>query len=325
MGKGFIFKIMSYGIIAGVALVLGTQILSSVSWVVVSLRLGNIVPFSLVVVVTLLLQRIAASVEAKSPVVSTLVDISAWASVIYLFFVLLVGLIPFGILIAIAAAGLSVVGCMIVRDPSDLKEKLILAADMATAYRGAGLRSGPDRDSVLWSYLQRQSMEVLQLPRGSFETVTTVLKDRPMLPVALIHFDYTDFLIIRDSKEVEWIKQVKRVLHDAGVFDTLLVPTLLRKAILLMPILDEHDGLKTSDYVLAVNKKSVQVLLDHRPERMIVFPHSEGLRIVVRRESVPGIEVESIPSDLTERIIVGREHDALSSIVIQPGGESTAH
>jgi hypothetical protein len=214
MGKGFVFKIMSWGIIAGVALVLGAQILSSVSWVVVSLRLGNIVPFSLVLVVTLLLQRVATSTESKSPVVSTLIDVLAWASVVYLFFVLLVGLIPYGLLIAISASGFSVLGCMIIRDPTELKEKLLLTADMASAYRGVGLRSGPDRDAVLWSYLQRKNIAVLQLPRGSFDNVIAVLKDRPMLPVALVHFDYTDFLIIKDSKEVDWIRQIKRVLHD---------------------------------------------------------------------------------------------------------------
>jgi hypothetical protein len=317
MGKGFVFKIMSWGIIAGVALVLGAQILSSVSWVVVSLRLGNIVPFSLVLVVTLLLQRVATSTESKSPVVSTLIDVLAWASVVYLFFVLLVGLIPYGLLIAISASGFSVLGCMIIRDPTELKEKLLLTADMASAYRGVGLRSGPDRDAVLWSYLQRKNIAVLQLPRGSFDNVIAVLKDRPMLPVALVHFDYTDFLIIKDSKEVDWIRQIKRVLHDAGVFDTFLVPSLLRRAILLMPILDEHDGLYTADYVLAINEKSVQVLLDHRPERMTVFPHSDGPRIVVRRESVPGIEVENI--------VVGREHEALSNMVVPPGGEPTAN
>jgi hypothetical protein len=92
-----------------------------------------------------------------------------------------------------------------------------------------------------------------------------------------------------------------------------------------MPILDEHDGLYTADYVLAINEKSVQVLLDHRPERMTVFPHSDGPRIVVRRESVPGIEVENIPSELSERIVVGREHEALSNMVVPPGGEPTAN
>ncbi|MFW9849963.1 MAG: hypothetical protein ACFFF4_12565 [Candidatus Thorarchaeota archaeon] len=320
MGRGLIFKLMTWGIIAGVALIIATQLLGSVSWVVISLRLGNPIPFVLVVASTLLLQRIAVSITPSSPVVTTLLDVAAWASVVYLFFVLLVGLIPYGLVIAISAAGLSVVGCMVVRDPSDLKEKATQAADMANAYRGVGFRSGPDKDTVLWAYLQRQDLEILQLPRGSFSNVVSIIKDRPMLPAVLLHFEHSDFLIVRNSDDVDWNRQIKRVLLDAGVFNIRQVSPLLRKAILLMPILDEHDGLKIRDYVVAINEKSIQVLIDHSPERMTLFPHSEGIRIVVRKESIPGIEVESIPSEYAERVVVGREIELVSNIFSQSGG-----
>jgi len=321
MIKGPIIKLVTWGIIAGVALVIATQILGSVSWVVVSLRLGNYLPFALVILVTVIMQRVPVSFKSENRIICTLLDVISWATVVYLFFVLLVGLLPYGLLASVIGAGFSVLGCMIVRDPSEVKERLTLAADIAESLRGSGFKSGGDRDAMMWSFIRRQHLEVLQLPRGSFESVASILRDRPMLPVVLIHFENSDFLVIRTSNDINWVQQVKRLLSDAGIFDLLQVPPLLKKALLLLPLLDEHDGLKISDYVIASNEKSVEVLLKHRPSRMVLFPNSDGLRIVARRESVPGLDTLDIMSDLVEKVVLGRDNDALSTIISRAGGE----
>ncbi len=322
MIKGSLLKVVTWGIIAGVALVIATQILGSVSWVVMSLRLGNYIPFISIVLVTAIMQRLPISIKSENRIVSTLLDVISWAAVVYLFFVALIGLLPYGLLTSIVGAGLSLLGCMIIRDPSELKERLILAADVAESLRGSGFKSGTDRDVMMWSFIRRQQMEVLQIPRGSFENAVTILRDRPMLPVALLHFEKSDFLLIKTSNEIKWVRQVKRVLADAGILDVLHVPPLLKKALLLLPLLDEHDGLKISDYVIASNEKSVEVLLKHRPERMVLFPNSEGLRIVARRESVPGIDTLNITPDLAERVVLGRDNYALTTIINRVGGET---
>ncbi|MDF1537706.1 MAG: hypothetical protein P1Q69_02245 [Candidatus Thorarchaeota archaeon] len=322
MLKGMMVKVVTWGVIAGVALVIGTQILGSVSWVVVSLRLGNYIPFISIVFVTLLMQRFPVSIKSENRIIRTLLDVISWAAVVYLFFVLLVGFLPYGLLVSIVGAGSSLLACMIVRDPSEVKERLLLAADMAESLRCTGFKSGADRDAMMWSYMRRQQLEILQLPRGSFDNVVKVLRDRPMLPVALVHFEKSDFLVIKTSNDINWVRQVKRVLSDAGIIDILHTPPLLKKAILLLPLLDEHDGLKISDYVIASNEKSVEVLLKHRPERIMLFPNSDGLRIVARRESVPGIDTMNITSDLAERVVLGRDNKALTTIINRAGGES---
>ncbi|MFW9953801.1 MAG: hypothetical protein ACFFD3_04535 [Candidatus Thorarchaeota archaeon] len=325
MFRGTFFRLFSYGIIAGVAIIMASQILGSVSWVVVSMRLGNVMPFLAVVGVTLVMQRVVSLYNPKSPIIETLLDVTAWGTVVYLFFVLLVGLLPYGLLISLAGAGFSVLGCMIVRDPTELKERLHLAADLAVAFRSNGLRTGLDYDLAMWAFITRQKLDVLLLPRGSFGKVVSVLRDRPLLPAILSHFEFIDVLIIREKGGIGLSQQVKKVLADAGVSEIEQTSPLLRKAVLLMPLLDVHDGLEMSDYVLAVNEKSVEVLLKQQPERLMIFPHPDGLRAVTRRESVPGIEAKDIPSEFLERIILGRDLGTISLMLSQAGGEQAAN
>ena len=120
-----------------------------------------------VVLVALIMQRIPSIVKSENRIITTLLDVLSWSTVIYLFFVLLVGLLPYGLLVSLVGAGISLLGCLIVRDPSELKERLHIAADIAESMRGTGLKSGPDRDTMIWAYIRRQRLEVLRLPLGS--------------------------------------------------------------------------------------------------------------------------------------------------------------
>lgn len=320
-----VFTLAKWAIVAGVALVIGSQLLESATWVVFSFRLGNFVPFVGVLAITLVLQRVSVVAKPQVSVVAMLTDVLASASSVYLFFVILLGLLPYGLIISLIGSCLSVIAVAAVRSPSEFKKRISLLLETAGTYTGTGLGMGYDSEKALYNSIIRQRKEVLCIPQAGFGCVVNILKARPMLPVALAHYVDMDFLIVTNSDGHDWTSQVKRLLQEEGLSGVQLAPPLLKKVVLFLPLLEEDSGLQVADYGLASSENSVNVLLGARPERMTVFPGSDGLRVVARRDSVPGIEMNEIPPEVSKRIVLRRDTGAVTRIPEKTEGLMTAN
>ncbi|MFW9920611.1 MAG: hypothetical protein ACFFED_13490 [Candidatus Thorarchaeota archaeon] len=315
IGGGMIGKLMKWGIMAGVALVIGTELLSSVSWVVVSMRTGDYLPVAIICGFTLTLQRISSILKTDSKLVTILVDILAGASMLYLFFVVLIGLIPFGLVVAIGGAGASLLLSMIIRDPTSMRETLRDLVESAEVYREGGISLNGNQDYVSGKYIEKLNISILQIPHYYFNDVVRILQNRPMLPVALLHLEDADFLFVRQSVELDWTRQVKRVLQDEGLTQITTATPLLKKSLLFLPLMEEQHGYPMSEYAIAAKDESISTLLATKPLRMVVFPSSCGIRIVVRKESILGIDLSPIPQHHLQQIILGREAEAIKTIL----------
>ncbi len=320
-----VFTLAKWAIVAGVAIVIGSQLLESATWVVLSFHLGNFVPLLCVLTITFVLQRVSVAAKPQVPVVAMLTDVLASASSVYLFFVILLGLLPYGLAISLIGSCLSVISVAAIRSPSELKKRISLLMESAGTYTGTGLGIGYDREKALWNSIIRLKKEVLCIPQAGFSSVVNILKARPMLPVALAHYADMDFLIVTNSDGHDWTSQVKRLLQEECVPGVQIVPPLLMKVVLFLPLLEEETGMQVADYGLASSENSVNALLGARPVRMTVFPGSDGLRVVARRDSVPGIEMNEIPTQISKRVVLRREIDAVTRLPEKTEGLMTAN
>lgn len=312
---GMVGKIAKWGLMAGAALVIGTQLLTSVTWVVLSIRAGDYIPLLSISILTMVLQRISAVTRSDSKLVRILLDVLAGASMVYLFFIILIGMIPLGLVLSFTGAGLVILACLLFRNPSSLRKVLKELMESAETYQGHG---------TSWHSSDRQNISILQMSHHAFDDAVNILKDRPMLPVVLLHLEGADFLIIHQSEEVDWVRQTKRVLQDAGII-AFNVPPLLKQLLLLLPILEEQAGFPLADYALALSEQSVSALMKVKPLRMMIFPGSDRLRIVCRRDSIPGIAMTRIPAHASHRIVIEKDGEGIQDLLDEMEGVVSAY
>ncbi len=297
-------------VVAGaVALAMGASLLSSVVGVVTALRAGDIVPFIVVTVTTVIFLRLSANSPEKRTPIHVLLGVLGWASAIYLFVVVLMWVLPFGVAPAILAAGITAVLCGFVRDPTGLNEKMSRIADVSSSLglspNGLSITSQLDGTQSIWTRMERFRYKVIIIPHKHFDTVIDLLKDRPKLPVSFTRLEDTDVLIVRDE---EWADNVLAVLRESGVHDAYIASPLLEKAILAFPLLEHEHGVKVIDYQFTYDADTVQKLLAIQPLRMTVYPDPKGLVVMVFSDSVLGLNLEPLP--------MGREASAVMARVI---------
>jgi hypothetical protein len=320
-----VFTLAKWAIVAGVAIVIGSQLLESVSWVVISFRFGNFMPLMGVLAITFVVQRISTAAKQQAQIVAMLTDVLASASAVYLFFVMLLGLLPYGLNISLIGSCFSIIVIAAIRSPDDFRKRISLLVETAGTYTATGIGMGYGREKALWNSVVRGKKEVLCIPQDGFNSVIDILKDRPMLPVALAHYVDMDFLIVTNHDGHDWTYQVKRLLLEEGVPGVQLAPPLLKKVVLFMPLFEEDRGVQVEGYGLASSENSVNALLSARPCRMTVFPSSDGLRVVARRDSVPGIEMKEIPAEVSKRVVFRRDIDGVTKVPEKTEGLKSAN
>ena len=311
-------RIVELVVAGAVALAMGASLLSSVVGVVTALRTGDIVPFILVAVTTVIFLRLSARPSEKRTPVHVLLEVLGWTSAIYLFVVVLMWVLPFGVVPAILAAGITAMLCGFVRDPIGLNEKMSRIADASSSLglspTGLNITSQLDGTQSIWARIESLQYKVIVIPHKHFGTVIDLLKDRPKLPVSLTRLEDTDALIVRDE---DWADRVLAVLRESGVPDAHIASPLLEKAILALPLLEQGHGVKVNDYQFTCDADTVEKLLTIQPLRMTVYPDPKGLVVMVFSDSVPGLNLDPLP--------IGREASAVMARDIShlPRGEYT--
>ena len=311
-------RIVGLVVAGAVALAVGASLLSSVVGIVTALRAGDIVPLFIVAVTTAIFLRLSARPSEKRTPVHVLLEVLGWTSAIYLFVIVLMWVLPFGVVPAILAAGITAMLCGFVRDPTGLNEKMSRIADITSSLglspTGLSITSQLDGTQSMWARIESLQYKVIIIPHKHFDTVIDLLKDRPKLPVSLTRLEDTDALIVRDE---EWADRVLGVLRESGVQDAHVASPLLEKAILALPVLEQEHGVRVNDYLFTCDAITMEKLLVIQPLRMTVYPDPKGLVVMVFGDSVPGINLEPLP--------MGREASAVMARDIShlPRGEPT--
>jgi hypothetical protein len=307
------FRLAALVVAGGVALVLGSQLLTSAVGIVTAFREGNPVQLILLSILTVVFLRIPGRSGERTPV-RMFLQVLGWGSAVYLFFVVLVGMLPYGILAAFVSAGITAILCSAISDPTELKARLDAMKQATESIgfdaQGLGLANGADSVQSLWARISKLDYSVIVLPPDSSDRITSLLRSRPKLPVCVMHLYDNDMMIVTSGKE--WLTKMLSVLKESGIENAKAASSLLTKTVLGLPIIEQEHGVDISDYQIILNETTIEKLLKMQPLRMSLFPGPEGLRALVRGETTLGLETHSIPNRHLTRAVLGRDISFIS-------------
>jgi hypothetical protein len=298
-GKG-ILKLIGLAIAGAMALAGGAQLLSSVALIVVSFRSGNIIPLTITMGVTVALIQMRRLLAKHT--LSAILGILAYAASGYLALIAFVGLLPYGMVSSLLGSATTIILCSVMFDPSSLKEwKETLSTDSPISW----MSRAPGASEL--SKSMEVSHQIVLLPSESREKVIALMKDRPLLPISLAHFNECDVLFIDTKSDRINSVQIRDVLMIAKITIGRDASPLLREAIVKVPLIDEIHGLSMAEYCLATEHETVDHLIRNTPSRMIVFPSRTGPRVIYPESAAPGLISQRIPdTELVNALLLHR-------------------
>ncbi|TFG98766.1 hypothetical protein E4H12_05115 [Candidatus Thorarchaeota archaeon] len=313
LGKG-ITKLIGFAIAGAIALVAGAELLTSVVSVVLSFRQGDISPLAAVVIITVGLLLIVNRVSEESPM-RLILNILAYAVSGYLAVVSFVIVLPYGLIFSGIAAGVTAGICSLIRDPEVITSRLQefkSQIQSVGSLKGVSKRIIPVGDGD--SFALNTFHNILILKEGSRERVIQLMRNRPLLPISLTHFEDCDVLFVDEGSNPAKLEQIIQLLKDLSIQTKGHTSQLLAEAIQMIPIIDSQNGLGMDNYRLARDEKSITELLSAAPVRMTVFPTIHGLRILVPDMAAPGLIVESLEEGKEIDVLLHRDYSLLREV-----------
>ncbi len=295
-----LFRLMKYGILVCVAIIVGSTLLTTVSGYVAVLREGNYTPLFFLLFVSTVLVFASERYKLESKVADILVKaLSALISLLLFMVIFLWLYIPLGLVQAAVVTFSAILYLNIVRRPSMLREYWDSITLMSVNFGPLTLT-----DRAKLSYRILKEFSVVVLPRGQLDMVVDLFKTRPHLPMVLTHYEEMDVLYIKQNGQSTSIDSLLALLN---IEEPLRASPLLSRLIVSLPILEEEYGVQLADYRFVEDQVVVEKLLESRPVRMSIIPHVEGPRLIVPSKDTLGMNVMEIPSEHLVRVILGKD------------------
>lgn len=313
LGKG-ITKLIGYAIAGAIALIAGTELLASVVTVVLAFRLGDISPLVAVILLTVGLLLLVKRVSEDSPT-RLILNILAYAASGYLAVVSFVIVLPYGLVFAGIAAGITAGICSIIKEPAILMpylQEFVSQIQSIGSMNIVSKRTVPVGEGD--SFSLNTMHNILILDDGSRDKVIQLMRDRPLLPISLTHFVGCDVLFVSEDSTPAKFEQIMKLLKDMSIGVKKQTSSLLAEAIQMVPIIDSQNGLEMDNYRLARNEKTINDLLALAPVRMTVFPTTAGLRVLVPDMDAPGLIVESIEQGREVSVLLYRDYSFFEEV-----------
>ncbi|MHA2379624.1 MAG: hypothetical protein ACXADS_10115, partial [Candidatus Thorarchaeota archaeon] len=173
-------SIIRYAIGGAIALFLGSQLIGSVSWVVLAWRFGNITPMVSVWMGTVV-ALVFARRQTKEPL-STVMDVVAWACTIYTSVVMMFTMLPYGLVASLFTLGITVMVCSSIKEPEGISTRLSTLLEPAGSLGQSIPLIGKTTitRSAAWSSIEKLKMKAMVLPSSLRGTVLDLLRDRPL-------------------------------------------------------------------------------------------------------------------------------------------------
>ena len=319
-GKGLI-KIIGLIIAGAIALAAGSELLASVVTVVLAFRGGDPFPLVTVVLIVVVLLRLLQRQPEDTPVMMIL-NIAAYAATGYVVVVAFVIALPYGLVASVAASVIAVIGCSLMGNPSSLIkqiQEIIPGATLGTRLDGLSKRMVPVGNGT--SFALNTAHNIILVDHAQSEKIIQLMRDRPLLPISLTHFEECDVLFIT-TEDHSMLNRVSSLLAAVNIKTNGSPPSLLAEVIQMIPIIDEQNGLPMHDYRLAKDEKSVADLLSSWPLRMTVFPSESDVMILVPDDVSTGLNVEKLKQGYESEILLNRDFKILQEVV-EPVENST--
>jgi hypothetical protein len=297
---------IKYLAIVVVLLVFGSTILDTTVIIASAAKEGNYIMLFLVMVTGVLVLRFAGNKRGTKT--ENHAHFLMIATTIYLSF--LIGLIIYlqsvALYFPIAGAAITGFGCKYVYESAGAEDGLSFKERIS--YLIASIRMSIDSSVVnaknrgMW-YNPINSLRAVEVTHTTIPSILQLMRDRPALPISLTHYSDLDFLII--SNEDGWLRKILNIFSNLGI-DHEQVSPLLQQTILSLPLI-----VPNIQYGLAKEEETVKKLIEGLPDGVTLFPHREGIRIIVPLENAVGFDLENLSRTSTLQLLVNRDRRAI--------------
>ena len=312
-GKSII-KLIGLMFAGAIALAGGAELLTSVVAVVLAFRAGNLLPLLLVCIVTVGLLRLERRPAEGTPV-KMILNIVGYAATGYLAVVAFVIGLPYGLVVAGAAAIAASMIISFIGNPSPIITQVreYIPSVFGGTISGLSNRVVPTSDGS--SFNVNSSHSVVVINPEHRHKVVELMRDRSLLPISLTHFEDVDVLFVSTATDHDMFDRIVSLLKSHGVETKGSFPALLAEAVQMMPLIDEQNGLGMREYRLARDEKTVQDLLTVWPPRMTVFPTEWGLMVLVPHMEVIGFNVEPLKAGYESELLLQRNYTSIREVM----------
>lgn len=313
-GKSLI-KLFGMAIAGAIALVVGVQLIGSATAIVLSLRYGDIIPFLLVTLATVILLRLPKMMKEGTSFRAALVVI-AYGITGYLVLVVFILLLPFGVVASLTGSSFTLVLCSLVHDPAEVQ---LFVTDVQLKYN-------PQRMEItstvsierMMHALESKALDgnhVFQIRHGDEDKIVEIVRNRPLLPISITKYEDFSIVAVSTANDTRLLSQVRQLLSDAGIDTESRPSSLFLDAILKLPIIDAQFGLPMKEFCFVSHPETVECLLENWPTRMTAFPTLHGPCVILPRLAIPGIVVKDIPSGFEFDTLMLHDYSALRECV----------
>lgn len=306
-GKG-LTKIISLAIAGAIALAAGAQLLASVVSVVLAFRFGNIIPLAIVVILTVGILLVANRIPEESTA-RTIIKILSYAVTGYLAVTAFVIALPYGLIVSIIAAGAVGVFSSIIGEQQTFWKHIRQSLQFENRFSGLPIRSVPVGNGT--SFRLNSLHTIVILEEGTREKLVHLMKERPLLPISLTHYEDCDILFIAEENDPSRCDRIMKLLKESDIGIKDLASPLLAEAIQMVPILDSRNGLKFEDYRIARDDKTISSLLIQAPSRLTIIPSVNGLLILIPEFEAPGLNVDRLKHGCEAEVLLDRNYSHL--------------
>ncbi|MFO7836662.1 MAG: hypothetical protein R6V83_08405 [Candidatus Thorarchaeota archaeon] len=300
-------------IVIMVAVLFGTKLLASLTVIVLSARTGNVIPLLFLVLLAfglLVLDHRFVSESKVSSVVTAVAGFAAGYSALAIGFTLLI----FDGLVSILGVIFFLIGCTTVRNPHRQKRSAkVLSRGFSTVLNtmvriedNHSVRSGS-----VW--------QVFLLSHRYFQTMITLIEERPLLPVCLVRFEEADAIIVNCENDAGWPNRIKNLVRSYGVDHFTELSPEVSHFIGSLPYLESLAGIDPKDFRIATNHTTLSRILADPPVRTTILPSSDGPRVIVRENEVPGMDLESLPPGTEETLLFEKDVSVIIRSVTADG------
>ncbi len=293
---------------AALVLILGKFILGLVASVVLAVRVGNIFPLLAIIVISGILLRVSGMVVDKEGPVFSLLNILAWLCTFVLMAIGALVLLPFGVILSIAAIAFIGLTARVVQEPSlswsaifhsESISTLIFLLDGYMHRRRVGL---PFR----WATMRLEGYSLLLISKSHERDLVQLMKDRPKLPVSLTLLEDFDALVVHSSDHTDWTIIVTDILGRNGIEYEYGDPSLLR-LVLALPLICSDLGQSLDEYRSLQDSELLDHLLDEHLTGVTLFPDVTGTIAVAPSDAVSGYNVSPLTATVARQLLVRRD------------------
>ncbi len=286
-------------------------------------RSGDFTQLVLLCILTGIAVRIEGAYSGDGDVIGFLLKLFAVIMTIFLCGVVFFIPLSTGILFSIIGVALTCFVLTAWRDPSSITSNL----ESKLGSKVLSYITTPESSRVLEKSLEQLGMRVLILPDGEWDNVLGILRDRPQLPVAAVHFMEQDVLIVKAKDNLTLMRKTRELLETRGIARMKEASNLFTRIVLAMPVLLEKgpSKIKLDQYRVVRDKETIAIVLAQKPAQMVVHPSNRGLVVVAKAEDVFGLNTEEIPVKYIPHVLIGRDISVLEDKHDLTGGQNNAN